>query len=353
MRVKDATKAILTQNRVPPAGLRLQLHCEMAQPLDFTAFRIAAVVPAYRVERQIEAVLCSLPPYLQHVIVVDDASPDRTSELVAALAARDRRIVLIRHERNQGVGGAMISGFRRALQLGAQIVVKIDGDGQMDISRLPQLLEPLILGKADYAKGNRFRDFAALHQMPLIRRIGNMGLAFLTKAATGYWNLFDPTNGFLAIRAEVLAQLPLDRLDRTYFFETSMLANLYLLGAVVQDVPMPARYKGELSSLSIRRVLFEFPPKLVATLIRRAALKNFIYDFSMVTIYLLTGIPLLLFGIIFGAVKWIHYARLDIPAPTGTVILPTLCVLLGIQFLLSAIESDLRSVPRQPLTSAL
>jgi len=305
------------------------------------------------VERQIEAVLCGLPPYLEHVIVVDDGSPDRTSELVAALAARDGRIVLIRHERNQGVGGAMISGFQRSLELGAQVVVKIDGDGQMDITRLPELLAPLILGKADYTKGNRFRDFAALRQMPLIRRIGNMGLAFLSKAATGYWNLFDPTNGFLAIRAEALAVLPLDRIDRTYFFETSMLANLYLLGAVVQDIPMPARYKGEVSSLLIHRVLFEFPPKLLATLIRRALLKNFIYDFSMVTIYLLTGIPLLLFGIIFGATKWIQYARLAIPAPTGTVILPTLCVLLGIQLLLSAIESDLRSVPQQPLTSAL
>jgi dolichol-phosphate mannosyltransferase len=180
-----------------------------------------------------------------------------------------------------------------------------------------------------------------------------MGLAFLSKAATGYWNLFDPTNGFVAIRADVLAQLPLDQIDHTYYFETSMLANLYLLGAVVKDIPMPARYKGEVSSLSIQRVLFEFPGKLLATLIRRLTLKYFLYDFSMVTVYLLTGVPLLLFGVIFGAIKWIHYAGEGIPAPTGTVILPTLCVLLGIQLLLSAIESDLRSVPREPLSEAL
>ncbi len=325
----------------------------MSLRLDFAQYQIAAVVPAYRVERDIEAVLCDLPAYLQHVIVVDDASPDRTADLVEAMAARDRRIVLIRHEHNQGVGGAMVSGFRKALELGAQVVVKIDGDGQMDLSRLPDLLAPLILGKADYTKGNRFRDFAALREMPLIRRIGNMGLAFLTKAATGYWNLFDPTNGFLAVRAEALAQLPLDQIDKSYYFETSMLANLYLLGAVVQDIPMPARYRGEISSLVIHRVFFEFPPKLLKTLARRALLKNFIYDFSMVTVYVLVGLPLFLFGVIFGAIKWIHYASLDIPAPTGTVILPTLCVLLGIQFLLSAIESDLRSVPQQPLSSPL
>jgi dolichol-phosphate mannosyltransferase len=325
----------------------------MAQSSDFSTYRIAAVVPAYRVEREIEAVLCELPSYIKHVIVVDDCSPDRTAELVAALAQRDPRIILLRHEQNRGVGGAMVTGFQRALELDAQVIVKIDGDGQMDVSRLPELLRPLLLGKADYAKGNRFRDFAALRRMPISRRIGNMGLAFLSKAATGYWNLFDPTNGFVAIRGEVLAQLPLDQIDPTYYFETSMLANLYLLGAVVRDISMAARYKGEISSLSIHRVLFEFPGKLLATLLRRLALKYFIYDFSMVTVYLLTGLPLLLFGVIFGTIKWIHYAGEGIPAPTGTVILPTLCVLLGIQLLLSAIESDLRAVPREPLSEAL
>lgn len=325
----------------------------MAEHINFQKYRIAAVIPAFRVESEIESVLHGLPPYLKNIIVVDDASPDHTSDLATALVKHDRRVVLIRHERNQGVGGAMVSGFRKALELGAQIVVKIDGDGQMDVSRIPDLLMPLIQGKADYAKGNRFRDFAALQQMPLVRRIGNMGLGFISKAATGYWNLFDPTNGFLAIRAETLAQLPLDKIDRTYYFETSMLANLYLLGAVVKDIPMPARYKGEASSLVIHRVLFEFPLKLFGTLLRRILLKSFIYDFSMASIYILTGLPLLLFGLVFGSVKWIQYVQLGIAAPTGTVILPTLSVLLSIQFLLSAIEIDLRSVPQEPLSQPL
>jgi dolichol-phosphate mannosyltransferase len=314
---------------------------------------IVAVVPAYRVEAQIQAVLRDLPSFLTHVIVVDDASPDRTADLVRAAARRDRRILLLQHDKNEGVGGAMITGFRKALELDAQIIVKIDGDGQMDLIHLPNLIAPLRQGKADYAKGNRFRDFAALRRMPLIRRVGNIGLGFLAKAATGYWNLFDPTNGFVAIRGETLAQLPLDQIDRTYYFEISMLANLYLLGAVVQDVPMPARYKDEVSNLMIERVFFEFPAKLLGTLLRRSVLKNFLYDFSMVSIYLITGLPLLLFGLIFGGYKWIQYWRAGIPAPTGTVILPTLSVLLGIQLLLSAIESDLRSVPKQPLSNPL
>jgi hypothetical protein len=214
-------------------------------------------------------------------------------------------------------------------------------------------LEPLIAGQADYTKGNRFRDFKSLQKMPLIRRIGNMGLGFLSKAATGYWHMFDPTNGFSAIRSEALAQLPFHQIDRTYYFETSMLANLYLIGAVVKDVPMPARYQGEVSSLSIRRVLFEFPLKLLATFVRRLVLKNFIYDFSMGSIYLLTGLPLLIFGLTFGIYKWIQYASRGIPAPTGTVMLPTLSVLLGIQLLLSAIEIDLRSVPTEPISNPL
>lgn len=325
----------------------------MTFPIDFQKYCVAAVIPAYRVENEIDAVLSGLPRYLRHILVVDDASPDRTSELVTIRAAGDPRIILLRHSRNQGVGGAMITGFRKALELGAQIVVKIDGDGQMDVSRLPELLTPLILGKADYAKGNRFRDFASLRRMPIIRRLGNMALGFLAKAATGYWNLFDPTNGFLAARAEVLSQLPLDQIDRGYYFETSMLANLNLLGAVVTDIPMPARYQGEASSLIIHRILFEFPPKLIGTLLRRLLLKNFIYDFSMGSVYLLTGLPLLLFGLTFGIVKWIQYASRNVAAPTGTVMLATLSVLLGIQFLLSAIEIDLHSVPREPFSGPL
>ena len=320
---------------------------------DFHKYAIVAVIPCYRVEREIQSVLQAVPSYIKHIVVVDDASPDSTRDLVTASAKIDPRILLMRHPSNLGVGGAMITGFKKALELGAQIVVKIDGDGQMDMDQLPALLQPLIDGRADYTKGNRFRDFKSLQQMPFIRRVGNMGLAFLAKAATGYWHVFDPTNGFNAIRSEVLAELAFDKIDRSYYFETSMLANLYLIGAVVKDVPMPARYQGEVSSMLLHRILFEFPQKLFITILRRLVLKNFIYDFSMGTIYLTIGLPLLIFGLTFGIYKWIQYASVGIPAPTGTVMLPTLSVLLGIQLLLSAIEIDLRSVPTEPLSGPL
>lgn len=321
--------------------------------MDFSTNGIVTVIPAYRVQDTITTVLKDLPAYIKHIIVVDDASPDSSVKLVAAAAQQDPRIILIRHERNQGVGGAMISGFHKALELGAKIVVKLDGDGQMDSAHIPALVTPLILGKADFTKGNRFRDFVSLRNMPMVRRVGNLGLSFLTKAATGYWNIFDPTNGFFAIRTEVLKQLPLEAIDKRYFFETSLLANLYLVNAFVMDVPMPARYGNETSHLSIRRSLLEFPLKLFSTLIRRILLKYYIYDFSIISLYIVTSIPLLLFGFIFGAIKWIDYASRNIPAPTGTVMLPTLCVILGIQIMLSAIEIDMKSTPSQPICDPL
>jgi hypothetical protein len=218
---------------------------------------------------------------------------------------------------------------------------------------LPALVAPLVSGQADFTKGNRFRDFIALSRMPFVRRLGNVGLSFLAKVATGYWNCFDPTNGFLALRREALERLPLERIHTSYFFEISQLSQLYLIGACLRDVPLPARYASETSSLSISRVLVEFPPRLATVFLRRILLHYFLYDFSMGSIYLLAGLPLFLFGLIFGSFEWVHYASRNIPAPTGTVMLATLTVILGIQFLLSFISIDMQSVPREPLSKPL
>ena len=320
-----------------------------ADQLDFSKYAIAVVIPAYRVEKYIEEVLAAVPGYIRHIIVVNDASPDATRQRVEAVMQRDARIFLVNHERNRGVGGAMISGFKKAMDLRAQIVVKMDGDGQMSPAFLPDLLTPLLLGQADYTKGNRFRDLPALRKMPFIRRFGNLGVSFFSKVATGYWNCFDPTNGYVAIRTEVLAQLPLEQIHRTYFFETSMLAQLYLLGAYIREIPMPSLYAGERSNLSIAKVLMEFPPKLIQAFARRLMVKYFVFDFSIISVYITTSTAMILFGLIFGIAKWIKYGRLGIPAPTGTVMLPVLSLMLGVQILLAAIGIDLQSVPAKPL----
>jgi len=310
---------------------------------------VAAIVPAYNVGKEIGGVLRSLPALFTSIVVVNDGSTDDTGAVIDHYASLDPRIVVVHHERNGGVGAAMVSGFRKAIDGGADVLVKVDGDGQMPLWLVPQLVEPLVSGEADYTKGNRFRDFATLRQMPVIRRIGNVALSFLAKAATGYWNLFDPTNGFIAVRADVLSQVPLQKIDRTYFFETSMLSHLYVLGAVVKEIPMPARYAGEPSSLSIPRVVRQFPLRLFTSLLRRIVLKNFVYDFNLESLNLACGLPLLFGGIVYGGWKWIWYARHQLAAPTGTVVLPAMAITLGTQLLLSAAHLDLSAVPREPV----
>jgi dolichol-phosphate mannosyltransferase len=313
------------------------------------AVHVAAIIPAYNVARELGDVLRQMPPIFRTVIVVDDASKDETAGIADRFAQLDPRILVVRHDRNQGVGGAVITGFRKALEAGADVIVKIDGDGQMPLWLVPKLIQPLVDGQADYTKGNRFRDFAAIRSMPVVRRIGNVALSFLAKAATGYWQCFDPTNGFIAIRADVLSQLPLRKIDPTYFFETSMLSHLYVLGAVVQEVPMPARYAGETSSLSIPRVLQQFPTRLGWSLIRRLVLKNFVYDFNLESVHILCGVPLLLAGLLYGGWNWWWYSSHQLAAPTGTVVLSSLLVTLGVQLLLAAINLDLQSTPREPI----
>lgn len=312
---------------------------------------VAAVVPAFNVAAELGDVLRQMPLVFRTIIVVDDASRDATAAVADRYAQLDPRILVVRHEENRGVGGAMVTGFGKAVEAGADIIVKIDGDGQMPLWLVPDLVQPLIDGVADYTKGNRFRDFQAVRAMPFVRRVGNVVLSFLSKAATGYWQCFDPTNGFVAIRADVLSQLPLKKIDPTYFFETSMLSHLYVLGAVVKEVPMPARYAGETSSLSIPRVISQFPGKLLGSLLRRLVLKNFVYDFNLESFHLLTGLPLLLTGLLYGGYHWWWYASRNLAAPAGTVVLSALMIMLGMQLLISAVNLDLQNVPREPINA--
>ena len=311
--------------------------------------RIVAVIPAYNVGTHLDDVLRQLPSLFSGAIVVDDGSTDDTALVAQSAAAADSRIELIRHGRNRGVGAAMVSGFRRALDLGADVIVKIDGDGQMPLDFAHRLVDPLVRGEADYTKGNRFRDLTAIRRMPAVRRLGNVGLSFLAKAATGYWNCFDPANGFVAIRGDVLSRMPLESLDQTYYFEISMLSHLYLLGAVVKEESMPARYAGEPSSLSIPWVIRAFPGRLLGSFFRRLFLKNFIYDFGMASLQFVAGLPLLLAGLIYGGYKWYFHASHHTAAPVGTVVLAAVMILLGAQLVLSAVTLDLQSVPATPI----
>lgn len=222
----------------------------------------------------------------------------------------------------------------------------------LDIARL---LEPLSRGEADHVKGCRFHHMRALRSMPKWRLLGNIGLTFFTKLSSGYWNILDPVNGFFASRTAVLSKLPLDALSRRYFFETDLLIRLNIVEARVVDIPLPAFYGNESSSLSISHALFDFPPRLLIGLIRRIFWRYLFYDVSPVAIFMVLGSLLAGFGLIFGSCQWIRYARLGVGAPVGTVMLATLPFILGFQLLLQAIVLDIHNTPRgsariQPLS---
>jgi hypothetical protein len=183
--------------------------------------------------------------------------------------------------------------------------------------------------------------------MPIARRFGNLGMSFLIKAASGYWNIYDPNNGFTAIKNETLKNIDLNKIHKRYFFESSMLIELYHANAVVQDVSMKARYGNEVSGLSITKTLFEFPPKLLIAFLKRILLKYFLFEFNIASIYILFGFPLFIGGVVFGIFNFIKYANLHSGAPTGTVVIPSLLIILGFQLLLSAVSFDISNYPRK------
>ncbi|MBR4513034.1 MAG: glycosyltransferase family 2 protein [Bacteroidales bacterium] len=302
---------------------------------------IAVVVPCYRVAGQINTVLASIPTWIDHIIPVEDCSPDETGKLIVEAAIGDPRIHPVHHRKNLGVGGAMVSGFRSALQLEADIILKLDGDGQMDSAFIEPMVRKLCSSSCDFVKGNRFHDRLRISNMPVIRRIGNMGMGFLVKMASGYWNISDPTNGYFAIRRETLEKLPLERLSPRFFFESSMIIELYYTGARIKDMSMPAIYGTEKSNLSVWQTLFSFPGKLAKAFTRRIVLRYFVCDFNINSMYILFGWPLFLFGVIFGLCKWIHYAGMQTPAPTGTIMIAVLSVVLGFQMLLASVQYDI------------
>jgi dolichol-phosphate mannosyltransferase len=311
---------------------------------------VAVVIPAFRVANQIADVIVRVPTLVRWIYVVDDACPDGSGESLRATSA-DSRVEVIRHATNQGVGGATITGYRRALEGGADIVVKIDGDGQMDPGFLPELIAPLLAGEADYAKGNRFWDLESLASMPWVRLWGNSALSLVTKFSTGYWNIIDPTNGYVAIHREALRRLPLEKISRRYFFESDMLFRLYTLRAVVCDVAMPARYGDEPSALRAGAVIPEFLGKHARNLVKRILYGYFLRDFSIASVELVLGTLLLLWGTLFGSAAWALGAARGEPATAGTVMLAALPVILGVQFLLSFLQFDYRNVPSRPLSA--
>lgn len=309
---------------------------------------IAVVIPSYKVRTHVLDVLARIGPEVRFVYVVDDACPEGSGDLVEE-RCRDPRVQVVRNPVNLGVGGAVLNGYRRALQDGADIIVKIDGDGQMDPGLIMDFVSPILTGEADYTKGNRFFDLEALSAMPRVRLVGNATLSLLTKLSGGYWDLFDPTNGFTAIHAHVARLLPFEKISNRYFFETDMLFRLNTLRAVVVDVPMQAKYGDEVSSLSISRIVGEFLFKHIRNFAKRIFYNYYLRDLSLASIELPLGLLLLTAGTAFGAYHWGVSIRAGVQSSAGTVMLAALPIIMGVQFLLAFIGYDIASVPKRPI----
>lgn len=309
--------------------------------------RIAVVIPCYCVTRSILQVISAIGPEVWRIYVVDDKCPKESGNYVQA-NCQDPRVVVLRHEVNQGVGGAVMTGYQRAIADGAEVIVKIDGDGQMDPSLIPNFVGPILAGEADYTKGNRFFDLEDVRAMPRVRLFGNAVLSLMTKLSSGYWDLFDPTNGYTAIHGAVARRLPFGKISRRFFFETDMLFRLNTLHAVVIDVPMEAKYGDEDSNLKISKILSEFLVKHARNFAKRIFYNYYLRDLSLASIELPLGLVLFAFGLGFGGWHWFFSASQGVATPTGTIMLSALSVLMGLQLILGFLAYDIASVPRRP-----
>lgn len=306
---------------------------------------VAAVVPAYKEELMIGKVITTMPDYVDHIVIVDDCSPDDTSGAVRAVA--DDRVTLIRHEVNQGVGGAIITAHRAAMELGADVNVVMAGDAQMDPDYLPSLLDRVTTQGFGFAKANRFYSPESFDGMPRYRVFGNISLSFLTKLASGYWNLFDPQNGYTAIRTEVLRRVPLDRVAKRYSFENDLLIHLNILQVSAVDVPIPAVYGEEVSSIRLSKVIPELVNRLTIGYWTRIWYRYVLWSFSPIALLLFLGGAMFLFGV--AVTIWLAFQiAASVVATAATVMLAALPLMIGTQLLVSSLQLDIQATPSTP-----
>lgn len=308
---------------------------------------IAVVIPSFRVTDQILEVLKNIGPEVERIYVIDDACPDKSGEFVKKNST-DKRVQVLFHETNQGVGGAVVTGYMAALADNADVVVKVDGDGQMDPGLILTIAKPVLEGNADYSKGNRFDSLEDLFSMPKARIFGNAVLSLWSKLSSGYWNITDPTNGFTAIHRKALEAIQLGKLRKTYFFESDLLFRLSIVNAVVMDVPMVSVYGNEKSNLKIRKVIFEFPWRHTVNLHKRIFYKYYLREWSVASFELPIGIGLTIFGAWFGLARYFEASGAGQATTAGQVTLSALALILGVQLLLSFLAYDVQSEPRVP-----
>jgi glycosyltransferase involved in cell wall biosynthesis len=303
--------------------------------------RVAVVVPAFDEERLIGTTLGGIPEFVDKVFVVDDASRDGTAQ--SARASGDPRVEVITHERNQGVGAAILTGYRRALDEGIDVTCVMAGDNQMDPSDLEAIAGPVARGEVDYAKANRLFTGRAWELIPHTRYLGNAVLSLLTKIASGYWHVADSQSGYTAIGHSTLGLLDLDRIYARYGFPNDMLVHLNVVNARVRDVPSrPVYGVGETSGIRLGRVIPAISWLLTKAFFWRMREKYVIRDFHPLVFFYVFGILFSLMGLVLGiTVTVLRFMGNDLTV--ATVVLVALLLMMGLLFTLFAMLFDMES----------
>ena len=279
--------------------------------------KIIIVIPCFKVKDKILNVLSKVPKWIDKIICVDDACPEGTGKYIQENIT-DSKIITLFNKKNLGVGGASLIGFKYAKESGAEVIVKVDGDDQMDLSLLEKFIEPIILNQADFTKGNRFTQFNDYLEMPMLRKIGNITLSFFNRFSSGYWNLFDTTNGYLCFNSKIIDLLPIEKISKDYFFESDLLNWLYIIRAKVKDIPIKSIYNNEKSNINVFSVLIKFPPLYFRNFLRRFFYEYCLRNPDMKFICLIIGVFSFIFGFIYSLSVWRTGAG-DDPLPSGTV----------------------------------
>jgi len=305
--------------------------------------KIAVVVPAYNEETQIERTVCTMPDYVDKIIVVDDKSKDRTVEIVERLGENDERILLIRHEKNGGVGKAIGTGYIWCRENDIDIAVVMAGDGQMDPDDMPALLDPVVENSADYTKGNRLITGEAWKKIPRVRYLGNSALTFLTKIASGYWHVTDSQTGYTALNRKALHLLPLEDIYPRYGMPNDFLVTCNIYNMRVMDVPINPVYDiGEKSGIKLRKVLFSLPILLIRLFFRRMVQKYIIRDFHPLIFFYAFGASLFIVDIPL-IVRLFYYWAMDGNIPKINALAILFCTFIGMQSILFAMLFDMEA----------
>jgi glycosyltransferase involved in cell wall biosynthesis len=307
----------------------------------FEGKRVGVVVPAFDEEALIAATLGGIPPLVDRIIVVDDGSSDHTGE--RAQERGDPRVEVITHERRSGVGAATLTGYRRAMAEGLDVVVVMNGDNQMDADDLPTLVEPVARGELDYSKANRLSTGQAWQLIPKTRFFGNAILSMLTKIASGYWHVADSQSGYTAISRQMLERLDLDRVYTQYGFPNDMLVHLNVWNARVRDFPSRPIYGvGERSAMRYRHVVPRISWLLLKGFFWRLWEKYVKRDFHPLVFFYVMGFIATVTGIGLGLVV-VAFRIAGDSIPVATVVLVAVLVISGLQFTLFAMWFDMES----------